>query len=37
MALPDRTERTMLLLVPRERVWEAITKPEQLARWFGVL
>ena len=37
MDLSDRIERTMLLPVPRERVWEAVTKPEQLARWFGVV
>ncbi len=37
MTLSDRIERTMVLPAPRERVWEAITKPEQLARWFGVL
>jgi len=35
MTLPDRIERTQLLPVPRERVWDAITKPEQLAHWFG--
>lgn len=37
MTLADRIERTMVLPVPRERVWEAITKPEQFARWFGVV
>jgi uncharacterized protein YndB with AHSA1/START domain len=37
MTLSDRIERTMVLPAPRERVWEAITKPEQLARWFGVV
>src|SRR5260370_607356 len=37
MTLSDRIERTMLLPVPRERVWDAVTKPEQLARWFGVV
>ena len=37
MTLSDRIERTMVLPVPRERVWDAITKPEQLARWFGVV
>ena len=37
MTLSDRIERTMLLPIPRERVWDAITKPEQLARWFGVV
>lgn len=37
MTIPDRIERSMLLPVPRERVWDAITKPEQLSRWFGVV
>src|SRR5438128_6451579 len=37
MTLSDRIERTMLLPVPRERVWDAVTKLEQLARWFGVV
>jgi uncharacterized protein YndB with AHSA1/START domain len=23
--------------VPRERVWDAITKPEQLSQWFGIV
>ncbi|GHO94912.1 hypothetical protein KSF_049600 [Reticulibacter mediterranei] len=36
MALSDRIERTMLLPVPRPRVWDAVTKLEQLARRFGV-
>lgn len=35
MTLADRIERTMVLPVQRQRVWEAVTKPEQLARWFG--
>ena len=37
MTLSDRIERTMVLPAPRQRVWEAITKPEQLAHWFGVV
>jgi len=37
MTLADRIERTMFLPVPRQRVWDAVTKPEQLARWFGVV
>ncbi len=37
MTLPDRIERTIVLPAPRHRVWEAITKPEQLAHWFGVV
>ncbi|HEY4384155.1 MAG TPA: SRPBCC family protein [Ktedonobacteraceae bacterium] len=37
MTFSDRIERTILLPVPRERVWDAVTKPEQFARWFGVV
>ncbi|HTK11378.1 MAG TPA: SRPBCC domain-containing protein [Ktedonobacteraceae bacterium] len=37
MTLSDRIERTMLLPVSRKRVWDAVTKPEQLAHWFGVV
>lgn len=37
MAFSDRIERTILLPVRRGRVWDAVTKPEQLARWFGVV
>src|SRR2546429_5044756 len=37
MTLSDRIERTMVLPAPRQRVWEASTKPEQLAHWFGVV
>ena len=37
MTLSDRIERTMVLPAQRQRVWEAVTKPEQLARWFGVV
>ena len=37
MTLSDRIERTMVLPAPRQRVWEAITKTEQLAHWFGVV
>ena len=37
MTLSDRIERTILLPVPRERVWDAVTKPERLAHWFGVV
>jgi len=37
MTLADRIERTMVLPAQRQRVWEAVTKPEQLARWFGVV
>ena len=37
MTLADRIERTMVLPAQRQRAWEAVTKPEQLARWFGVV
>jgi len=37
MTLADRIERTMVLPAQRQRVWEAVTKPEQLARWLGVV
>jgi len=31
----DRVEREVVLAAPRERVWAALTQPEQLARWFA--
>ncbi len=31
---PHIIERVVELSVPRERVWQAITEPEELARWF---
>ncbi|GCE15497.1 SRPBCC domain-containing protein [Tengunoibacter tsumagoiensis] len=37
MTFSDRIERTIHLPIPRERVWEAVTKTEQLARWFGIV
>src|SRR5229473_2939294 len=37
MTLPDQIERTLILPVPRERVWDAITKPEHLAHWLGMI
>ena len=33
-AAPVAIERIIELSVPRERVWRAITEPEELARWF---
>jgi len=27
-------ERTLWIAAPRERVWQAVTAPEQLAQWF---
>jgi uncharacterized protein YndB with AHSA1/START domain len=32
--LPHAIERTIELSVPRDRVWRAITDPDELARWF---
>ena len=37
MTFSDRIEQTILLPVPRSHVWDAVTKPEQFARWFGVV
>jgi uncharacterized protein YndB with AHSA1/START domain len=31
----DKIERTILLPVPRERVWRAITQPAELSKWFA--
>ena len=31
----DRIERTMTFHVPRELVWDAITQPESISKWFG--
>jgi uncharacterized protein YndB with AHSA1/START domain len=33
--VPDRIERELLIAVPRERVWAALTEPERLSAWFG--
>jgi uncharacterized protein YndB with AHSA1/START domain len=32
--IPDELVRTVDVKAPRERVWDAITKPELLLRWF---
>ena len=32
---PDRIERELVLSVPVERVWAALTDPAELAKWFG--
>ena len=37
MPLSDRIERTLVLPVSRQRVWDAITKPEHLAHWMGMV
>lgn len=34
MPVPDRIELVRVFPVSRERVWAAITQPEQLAKWF---
>jgi uncharacterized protein YndB with AHSA1/START domain len=31
----DRIERDVLIAAPVERVWELITRPEHVGRWFG--
>jgi len=33
--IPDRIEREMLLPVPVERAWAALTQPAEIAKWFG--
>lgn len=35
--IPDRIERIEVLPVSRERVWDAITKPEQLSQWLSMV
>jgi uncharacterized protein YndB with AHSA1/START domain len=35
MAVQDTIERQMTFELPREVVWDAITEPDQIARWFG--
>jgi uncharacterized protein YndB with AHSA1/START domain len=35
MEANDRIERTMTFHVARELVWDAITQPESISRWFG--
>src|SRR5450631_197053 len=31
----DRVERTVVIAATQERVWEVLTKPEHIGRWFG--
>jgi uncharacterized protein YndB with AHSA1/START domain len=33
--VPDSIERELILPVPRERVWAALTQPAGLGAWFG--
>lgn len=35
VTVQDAIERQLVIPVARQRVWEAITRPEQLSRWFG--
>ena len=35
MEIRDSIEREMTLKAPIEQVWDAITNPEKLSRWFG--
>lgn len=37
MTIPDCIERIEMLPVSRERVWDAITKPEQFSQWFDIV
>lgn len=37
MTILDRIERIEVFPVSRERVWDAITKPEQFSQWFGIV
>lgn len=37
MTIPDQIERIEILPVARGRVWDALTKPEQFAQWFGIV
>jgi uncharacterized protein YndB with AHSA1/START domain len=34
MEVPDEVRRELEIRAPRERVWAALTEPEQLLRWF---
>jgi uncharacterized protein YndB with AHSA1/START domain len=31
----DRIEREIAIAAPIERVWELVTEPEHVGRWFG--
>jgi uncharacterized protein YndB with AHSA1/START domain len=33
--MTDSIERTILIAAPIERVWEIVTTPEHMGRWFG--
>jgi uncharacterized protein YndB with AHSA1/START domain len=34
VALPDRIEREVVVAAPAERLWEVLTRPEHIGRWF---
>ena len=34
MEIPDEVRRDLEIRAPRQRVWAALTEPEQLLRWF---
>ena len=34
MGVPDEVRKELEIRAPRERVWAALTEPEQLLRWF---
>ena len=34
MEIPDEVRRELEIRAPRDRVWAALTEPEQLLRWF---
>ena len=33
--MTDSIERTILIAAPIERVWDIVTTPEHMGRWFG--
>ena len=35
VTIQDTVERQLVIPVARQRVWDAITKPEQMSQWFG--
>jgi uncharacterized protein YndB with AHSA1/START domain len=37
LSIPDRIERIEILPVSRERVWDAITRPEQMSQWLPMV
>jgi uncharacterized protein YndB with AHSA1/START domain len=37
LEVPDELHREMVIRSPRDRVWAAVTEPDQLVRWFPTL